>query len=351
MQRTLSIMAAAIVMLVLAADIAHAETYEIDGGKIRVRLVPDWNAAMVGEPLYLSLTIENLTSKDLFYGEGHTRNSLGRPDFIELTTVDTNGVQAEIPDPGPCFGGIFGPRRLKPGERHTKRLFLPHWAVITKPGTYTLTCKRAFEFFEGHGDHRQKPVRTVETSEVVTLTIDPLDSAKVPAMIQRWERVMRAGNGDASEEAARALAHITDPRVLPALDWGTASGRYSLIFTCVRACAKFEEDLALLIIKDVMRIPVKAIKNASNAEVAQRLVMNLRHAAAHALGVSRHPKALEVLRTFADDPQYEVRLDVVQRFGKRGTAKDIELLRSMKDDEHPTIRSEVERYLKMIESK
>lgn len=339
--------------LLLGAPDARGETYEVEGGAIRVELVPDWTAAMVGEPLYLSLVVENVTSRDLFYRDGSTRNRLGRPDFLEVTTVRSDGLRAEVPDAGPSFGALYGRFRLRPGERRAKRLFLPSWAVITEPGTYTVTCRRAYDLFDGTGDDTAQwpPAQSVAVSVRTTITIDPADPAKVPAMLGRWEPYLRGPDTDAAEEAARALALVTDPRAVPLLETGVASGYYGIMERCLGALAKFEGDLALAGIEMGLDAKAADLKAVSNDEAALSLAANLHHAAALALSRSRNPRALGILRGLADHPESAVRLTVVQTFGGRGFAEDVELLRRFVEDGDERVRGEAKRYLEKLAAK
>jgi hypothetical protein len=341
-------------VVALLPDAGRAESYEVDGGRVEVRLVPDWPSAMVGEPLYVSLAIENLTDRDVLFGDGWTRNAMGRPDFVELATIAEDGTVLEVPDPGPSFGGKRWVRKIAPGERHVHRLFLPHWAVFREPGTYTLRCRRSYDFFAEADDpqRHRPPARSVPVDLSAQLVIRPANPAAVPAMIERWSRLLRTSNHDAASEAARALAHVDDPRVIPALVSGIQKGNYDILSTCLRALSKFDHDEALHGIRLGLAATADTFsRQATTPEGAAGLVKHVRHTAAIALAESRHPKAGESLLSLRRDAQSDIRLTVVHALGARRAPEDVAMLREMASDEDAVVRGEVERYLALAEGK
>jgi len=338
--------------LLAAAGSARAETFEVDGRKVRVRLDADWPAAMVGEPLFLSLTIENLGSEDLWYGDGFTRNSLGRPDFIRVETVRDDGTVLPVPDAGPGFGGAYGARCLRTGERQAKRLFLPHWAHVMEPGAYTLTCSRTWEFYDTEpGAGSRKPDATLDVRLSTRVEIAPWDPAKVPAMLDRWAWAVRGPSTDAAHEAVQCLCEVDDARVITLLESGIVSGYYDIAMPCIGALAKFEDDAALSGLKLAMKLDAARLKDVADPVTAAALLRNLRGAGAGALARSRNPDAGAVLRTFEEDPDPRVRLNVVHAAGRAGTPGDRELLRRRTQDPDELVRGEAERYLALLESK
>ncbi len=355
-RRSLVLACCVLISLLLVAGVSPAlaetsktsetsKTYEIEGGKLRIALAPDWPAVMVGEPLYLSLGIENLGSHAIWYGDGSTRNPLGRPDFLTLEVEGEDGGVLPVVDPGPSFGGRYGRRTLKPGERQTKRLFLPHWASIETPGAYTITCRRTYEFYDAAD---AETTRTLDVALSTAITVDPHDPAKIPAVLDRWSRPLRGPDTDAASEATRALSVITDPRVITPLQMGIRSGHYGIMFPCIRALAKFEEEEALAGLERAMHLQTADLKGMPNPVTAAQLLSNLRSGAAGTMAQSRHPQARALLRSFEEDPDPSVRLNVVHAAGAHGEAEDVALLERRKADANELVRGEAERYLRLL---
>ena len=78
-----------IIIFSLVPALAKAEIYTTpDGENFEVNLIPDKTEIMLGEPLFLSFEVKNLSTVDLaFANGGDYRNRLGRPLNYQLKAI------------------------------------------------------------------------------------------------------------------------------------------------------------------------------------------------------------------------------------------------------------------------
>ena len=148
---------------------SEAKSYSIALGRVEVALRPDKPEVMIGEPVYLSFTVRNLSDSDLQSVQGGDyQNRFGRPESYAVTVADRNGEALPVLDAGPSFGGIMGPQKIPAKGTWVRRLFLPHWVKLAAAGDYTVTCKMVLKLSRhtpGNWDHNEKTIDTkVEVS-------------------------------------------------------------------------------------------------------------------------------------------------------------------------------------------
>ncbi len=350
--------------LVSAADHAQSPTrpgseesrhYSTALGEIEVVLVADNQQAMIGEPVYLSFTVRNLSGNDLqTVQDGNYRNRFGRPESYSVTVVDQNGKALPVLDAGPSFGRVTGRQKIPANDTWVRRLFLPHWVKLAAAGDYVVTCKTVLKLSKhtpGKWDYNEKT--TDINIEVNTpLKVVPTDKKRMGKLIKVLGDRMFDKNSDASGEATRSLAWIEDERVIPIFNKAMATADYSLRFAALNALAKFNSDDALQGIKVGLATQASDMRaGATTDAVAGQLADSIRHSAALALSRSQHPQATKLLLSLWQDPYYAVRIDVLPALGKMDSAESLELLRKMSTDANETVRNEAQRYLKLRREK
>jgi hypothetical protein len=136
----------AFLLIFLLFSTAQAEIYTTsDGHQFEVNLRPDKPEIMLGEPIYLSFEITNLSEVDLSFPEGGDyRNRLGRPESYQVKSVRTDGKAVPVPEIGMPFGGLIGTRKVaKNGGKTVIKLFLPLWSPFEETGEYHITCDKS----------------------------------------------------------------------------------------------------------------------------------------------------------------------------------------------------------------
>ena len=329
----------------------ESKSYTTALGNIEVALVPDNHEVMVGEPVYLSFTVRNLSDSDLQSVQGGDyRNRFGRPESYAVTVADRNGEALPVLDAGPSFGGIMGPQKIPAKGTWVRRLFLPHWVKLAAAGDYTVTCKMVLKLGRhtpGNWDHNEKTTDTkVEVS--TPLKVVPTDRKRLGELIEALGDRMLDRNSDASDEATRSLAWIDDERVIPFFNKAVATDNYSLRFAALDALAKFRSDDALRGIKTGLATQASDMRaHATTDALAGQLADNIRHSAAVALSRSPNPEASKLLLSLWQDPYYAVRIDVLHALGRMDSEESLDLLRKMSTDTNETVRNEALRYLKL----
>ncbi|MDE0297779.1 MAG: HEAT repeat domain-containing protein [Candidatus Poribacteria bacterium] len=334
-----------VLFLVLAILVAQTsqvtcETYAVNGFEIQTRLVPDKSTIMLGEPVYVSYIVDNLSEQDfdVIIG-GDYRNRLGRKARFTVIVQGEDNRQVPQPDAGLGMGGTEGPRKVPAGGNHAFRLFLPHWATFQEVGNYTMVAKRILVLIE-HGEEQwllnEKSTR-VKTEATTKFRIVPLDEAKMGDIINRLGSAMFSKYTNESEEASDALDYIKDERVIPYLIRASETNRYVLKFSALSALSKFDSESAF-----------KALQKGLEKEGEDN---NIYHVAAGALARSPHPGAVPYLLSKRQHPYEGVRLTILHAVGKMKPNEAIPILREMIHDEYAIIRTEAKRYLKLISKK
>jgi hypothetical protein len=329
-------------------------TYPTVLGEVSVTLTADKPEIVLGEPVYLSFTVQNHSDTDLQTVQGGDyRNQFGRPESYSVMVVDANGQALPLLDAGPTEGGIMGPQKIPAKGTWVRRLFLPHWAKLTAVGDYTITCKTVLKLGRhtpGEWNYQEKT--TDVTVEVAThLKIVPLDRKRMGELIETLGKAM-LGSDTASAEATWSLASIEDERVIPPFNKAMETDSYGFKFAALDALAKFRSDEALRGLKKGMTTQsADLIAHCTTEEVARQSAANIRHAAAVALSKSPHPKAKGLLLSMWNDPYSGVRITVLHALGKMDTPESLALLTKMSQDSDNVVRDEALRYLRLRSKK
>ena len=333
----------------------EAKSYSTVLGSVEVALRPDKPEVMLGEPVYLSFTVRNLSDNDLQSLQGGDyRNRFGRPESYSVAVVDGQGQALPVLDAGPSFGGIMGPQKIPAKGTWTRRLFLPHWATLAAAGDYTVTCKTVLKLSKhtpGKWDHNEKTT-DINVEVKTPFKVVPTDQKRMGELIEALGDRMLGSNSDVSDEATRSLGWIDDERVIPFFSKAVATDNYSLRFAALDALAKFKSDDALQGIKTGLATQASDMRaHATTDALAGQLADNIRHSAAIALSRSPNPEATKLLLSLWQDPYYAVRIDVLHALGKMDSADSLELLRKMTNDTNETVRNEAQRYLRLRTAK
>lgn len=336
--------AAVALLLFFATARASAQGYSVGGHAVAVALAAERPTVVVGEPVFLTFELRNLSGRDLQVMEGGDyRNKYGRPDSYRITVTGDEGQTTPELERVMSMGGLAGPRPVPAGGSYKVRLLLQHWLTLDAPGSYTVTCRKTLSMAEkGVPLSRSGDWKQAEVVATARVRLRPRDEAAVGESIERLARELRESLtvGDYDEgylrgrDAMNGLSVIDDPRVVPHLAamMKEETARFDYLkFAAVRALAKFDTDAAL-----------EAIE--SNARDRDD---NMRGAVAFALSESKHPRALAALLSMRTDKSYAVRLTIVHALGRRPTPDSTALLRDFStDDPDERLRAEAACYLR-----
>ena len=182
----------------------------------RATAKPEQPDLMVGEPGWVFFDVHNDTNVDkrAIVG-GDDRNGLGRPDSFKIVVTDDQEKPVTQPSILLDMGGISYPVEI-PAKKSTRfKLFIPHWAVISRPGKYRMTIQRELDIVPSESDGGQnafelKPEKIPVAAETI-LTIVPADEARFGEMIKTYGPKLLSQNSDDAELANKMLEAIRVP--------------------------------------------------------------------------------------------------------------------------------------------
>ena len=184
--------------------------------KFSASAAPEKFVLMVGEPIWIHFKVMNQTSTDkrAIVG-GDYRNALGRPDSFKVDIFDADGQRVAQPDIGLDMGGISHTEPLPAKKEAVFKLFLPHWATITKPGKYRMTIWRSLDVVPSEKDGGQdafalKPEKFTVAAETTFTVVSP-DETKFGALIEQLGPKLISENSDDAENADTMLKSIRVP--------------------------------------------------------------------------------------------------------------------------------------------
>jgi HEAT repeat protein len=322
--------------------------YVTGEGQLAISLVPDKLSIMLGEPVWLSFKVENLTDQNLqVIVGGDYQNALGRPNSFKVETADKDGNAVPQPDAGMEGGGMVGPQPLLAKSNYVFRLFLPDWAQFVKPGTYLINCRKTLELLRpqsGVPFHEQVTTK-LETEEKASITVTAMDDQRIGGIIADLGARSLSDDGG----ARKSLASIHDNRIIPFLLRILALKTYEAKFFALETLADYDTSASVDALKSGLDIRGDDLPNCcTTPEGAEQLATNLRVVAAQSLAKNRNPESRRFLLSRRGDPMDELRLTVVHMLGRSKSDESISILREMTHDTNTMVRGEAERYLKLF---
>ena len=300
----------AAVFLLLAtapAVIAQVNTTAIDV-PVEIRLTPDKNTIMVGEPLFLAFAVTNLSGEKLCLGVGGDyRNRFGRPDSFQVAVKSEDGKQLPKIDVL-NMGGFVGCEPIEPGATYSVRLFLPHWATIERAGGYRVNATRHMSFSNYQPGESRRPKYTMVADVNAEITVVPADENKMGGVINSLGSIMLDASDPRALESTTALVSIHDKRTISyfaeavrnfrEFEFGDfPNGAYIIAARAIAALATYDDDRAIEALRGAMNSPSEETR--SNV--------------AYALADSPHKSAVTLLLKMQDDHYWAVRFKVAQR--------------------------------------
>ncbi len=314
------------------ATVAQAPTrVTVKGWKLAVSLIPEKHTFMLGEPIYLTYKVQNLSAVDLLIPEGGDyRNPLGRPNRYRVVVRPKGGKPLQVVSSGFGLGGITSQRRLPADGEFSRELFLPNWARITKPGVYVITCARRLGINPTTPAGRKNfQVKGPEVIARTMVTVTPMDAKRMGRIIRELGEALASKNDKFSGKASQALAALHDRRtIVHWLKYYDTKG-IKPKYRTIEALARYNDNAAL--------------EGLRRCVVASRSY--IRSICARALGASPHPKAFAVLVTMKGDATVRVRLAVLHAAAKHPCGQTAKLLAEMSKHTSPAVKKAAKGYL------
>ena len=303
----------------------------------------------LGEPIYATFTVTNNGAEPAAFPVGGDYRATGRHDRFSFTAVDEAGNA--VPDPADrlvarCGGGLVSGATLTKGKPYVEEHLVNLWCAFTRPGTYTLTCRRELNIVAlgerrvGRHlfDNQLAPVVPIESK----LTIEIVEDA--PALeqhLKQIEKALQSGQGGThAETELRALAEAPIEAALPliarlvrepgpmqsrAVGWLKLYGPDNAVAPLRAAMETGDINVRISVLEALVKF---------EAEGCDELVLNAlrsRNAAERRQAVllcGKHPfeKCIPLLMKMTDDPDPYVRRYLGSALGACGDARAVPAL-------------------------
>lgn len=307
----------------------------------------------VGEPLYVIFEVTNNGNTPFEFpvsGFGVT----GRRMRFSFTAIDENGetVPDPIKEPQMCSMGGIGSRAIvKPGETYSERRVLVNaWCAFTKPGRYTITCKRRLSLSTNLGIfiglEAIQPTLTIEKKLTVTLRRDDEALAK---HVKLLHAALLDNEGLWAYEQMSALALMQSEVVFPIIErLARTQGR--LQEYAFQWLSYFDKEKAAPILIDIaksydLKARMEALSILARWKVTGvgALVQDAlrspdaseRAAAIHLCWLWKYAECLPILLVMADDKDREVRKRLGAALGVYGDRRAVPILLKLLRDSDP----------------
>lgn len=322
---------------------AQVETLNSDV-PVQITLKPDKKTIMLGEPMFIAFAVTNVSGEKLCLGVGGDyRNKFGRPESFKVSVSAEDGTAVPQPE-ADNMGGFIGCEPIEPGATYTVRLFLSHWATITRTGLYRINVKRRMGFSTSETGDARKAKYSMLADVNAEFTVVPADENKMGAIINSLGSVMLDSSDPAAANAATALAWIEDKRVISYFaeavrkfgDIDFSSPRFVEFFIGSKAIAvlgRYDDDRAIEALQAAMKSPTE----------------DTREKVATAFGDSPHKSAIKLLLKMKDDGYYFVRLRVAQGLKNVKTKEARAVLQKLLNDENEHVRNAAQESLKNLD--
>jgi HEAT repeat protein len=258
------------------------KTYGTPKDKIRVGFVPYKTQVVLGEPLQVTFTVQNLGSTNFEFWFGGDYRGTGRHDRFKIAVTNANGEA--LPDPIAHifdFGGILQPVNLKPGQFFTNAINLTDFRVIDKAGIYIVGCSFALD---GSWKGPEKTDAVAET--IFKLTILERTPERIARVLDELiEKAKVSHKQNLNDTLALAATFGKDDAVSRLIQLAT-NGPIEIRVAAIGVLPLVPSDASLNTVLDCLNDSDPAIRSA----------------AAKALGAMPSPRAVEaLLRAFPNE--------------------------------------------------
>ncbi|MCK4627098.1 MAG: HEAT repeat domain-containing protein, partial [Phycisphaerae bacterium] len=338
--------------------VPHVRYYQVKGHTLLAGFVSDKVRCILGEPVFVTFFVRNLSDKPyVFFVGGASRGSV-RDNNFRITAVDGAGKPVKDPHSYRHFGGRGGDVKLKPSQVHTDRLYLGHWCAFDRPGEYKVTCKRILN------KHRTNQA-TVAIEANFTLKVLPANTKQMREVIAELGRKLRRGDKQNLYEATLALAAIHNEQVVPHLAASLKRTGWRHKGVAVQALSRFSTDSAAEALCVALKDPDhhlgaaagKALKQMNKTDFAvDRLLVEFkkgtgadRAAIARALGWTRARRTTKTLVAALADKDAAVRAAAAEAIGALGDWGQIKTLKACLKDKDMGLRVAAVKGLRALE--
>jgi hypothetical protein len=253
---------------------SYLKTYSALPAKIRVGFIPYKTQVVLGEPLQIMFSVQNLghTNFEFFYDWNHK----GTPGHERLNIIITDSNAKSLPDSYPNISGswISSSSMLRPGQTFSNVIDLTDYCIMDKPGVYTVNC--SFKF----GKSWKGPEETNFIAEGnFQLTILERTPERVARVLDELIEKAKVSHGQNLKDTLALAATFGKDDAVPRL---------------VQLARDGPEELRVAAIGALPLVPTETSLNTALATLKDSDPV-IRSAAAAALGAMPGPRSAEAL--------------------------------------------------------
>jgi RNA polymerase sigma factor (sigma-70 family) len=325
---------------------------KLDTKGLEASLKMEKNKFLLGEPVFMTFTVENPTETAWQFAEGGDyRNKLGRPNSFSVTVKDAEGKEVPKPDSGFDMGGMSQMKKLLPDSKAAfQPLFLPHWATFSKPGEYTVTVSRnvglvpadAIEPLHAKAIH-------VSLSSTEKVTVLPADSKKMGELIDTWGLALLNPKASTTDASVKKLLAIQDDRAISYFVTLSQRAHSSYKQTACEGLKKYSTNDAFVALKAMsLTKGDDLVDNGGTKEQMESSARSVRHYAISALTDCGHNDAVAEVWKAQDDESYAVRMTVLHKAYAVKSDESRQIIDKMTKDTNEQVKTEAKRYAGLL---
>jgi len=325
---------------------ALLKPHRINNQSIEAGFIPNKTKLVWGEPMFITLVVQNLDEEKFTFEFGGDYRGSGRHERFKIEVTDSGGKL--LPDPSQGFhgGGILSSRVVQGRDVAVETVQLAEYRSLPGPGEYTVSCRFDLVRSWATGD---KPEFRVPVETTYKLTILPREPANVQRVLAELFQqsyatsgtplgrlidticsfgkeaavpglVKIATDGDATHRIAaiRGLGKVTTPQSLGTLLQADREEQVAVRVAAIKALGAFTDPLAV-------DAAVKALSDPN--ELVCRT-------AATALGSMKTDAAIDALTARLPDSQPSIGAAVLLAMGASESPRVFDIIvRSLANDE------------------
>lgn len=325
----------------------------------------------VGEPIYVTLRVTNKGKSPISFPDGGDYRGTGRHERFTVRAWDAAGRQVPDPiKPSGFGGGLGGDRTIRPGETYTDAVLVNLWCPLTKPGQYTVECRRTVNVRTTEGYAPEEALPAVPITSRLTITVRRDEAALAKYLKRLPDRLDGRGEDDAAKGLPNGTSVMRTRDELRALALARNGPAFDVIAALARRPGTFRaeaiqwleaygKDKAGPALLELARSTPDGVGPAAGDENARRTALDalvrlgadgvgpvlldalssadagVRAAAVMDCARARPPGCFAKLMAMADDPAPIVRRYLGAALAAYGDAKAVPVLVKLLNDPDP----------------
>ncbi len=332
----------------------HLNEYTANGHRLQAGFIPNKKTVVWGEPMFVSLVVNNLEAKPIDFDFGGDYRGVGRHNRFKIEVRDTDGQL--LPDPmargGAVMelGGLSMQFTAQARDMVTKHVALEKFRTVPGPGEYSVRCEFALETSWTSADTKKFKVSVTTEYRLIVL---PRSEANVRDVLDKMFIRCEQTSGSPLNEMVETICSFGRAAAVPGLTKMMDEGRPVHRIAAIRglgrittkdsltALLRAERDTGL----DVRQAALTSLGAFTDDLAVGAVVKSLadsrqsvRAAAASALGRIKSDAAIDALTKAMGDSDPAVGVAVLQALGATQSPRAFDVVARALDSELASLR-------------